>query len=67
MAGIFAVIRQVEGECQAHLFQIVEAFGLLGLGLGLGKSREQHAGENRNNGDDDQQFNQCEGLARGLT
>ena len=55
----FVVIR-VHGEGRAELFHVADARRHAGLFTGFGKGGEQHGGENRNDGDDDQQFDQRE-------
>ena len=55
-----AVVFRVHGESQTDLFEIADARRGLGFCTCLGQRREQHGGENRDDGDDDEQFNQCE-------
>ncbi len=54
------VIVHVHRVGESPLFQVVEAGDLLGLGFGLGQCGQQHRGQNGNDGNDHQQFNQCE-------
>ncbi len=51
---------------QRHLSHIVHTTDLFGLFLGLGKRRKEHAGQNRDDGDDDQEFDQGESSQQGL-
>lgn len=44
-------------HAQRDLLQVARAIDPLGFGFGSGQRRKQHAGENRNDGDDDEQFN----------
>ena len=48
------------GGGDADLVQIVQALGGSGPLFGLGQYRKQHGREDRDDGDDDQQFNQRE-------
>ena len=55
----FIVIR-VHGESCAKLFAVADAGCHAGFFTGFGERGQQHGGENRNDGDDDQQFDQRE-------
>ena len=57
---LVTVFVRPHAEGEADLFEVADAFDALGLGLGLGESRQQEAGENGDDGDDDQQFNERE-------
>ena len=48
-------------ERQTDLFQVVGAGDFLGFGFGLGQRGEEHAGQDRDNGDHDEQFNERKG------
>src|SRR5262249_33471556 len=50
----------------SHLLSIAETCGLAGRLAGLGEDREQDGGEDRDNGDDDEQFDQRETTRRDL-
>jgi hypothetical protein len=52
----FAAIVQIHPHAEPELLKVVDATGLAGFSLGFGESRQQHRCENRDNGDDDQQF-----------
>ena len=54
-----AVVAHVQGEACADLLQVVRAADGLCLQTRLGERGEQHGGQNRDDGDDDQQLNQC--------
>src|ERR1041384_5310808 len=59
-----AVVIGVHADSHAQLANIACAFDRDRLGLGSGQGRQEHAGQNRNNRNDDEQFDQSEGLAR---
>ena len=56
----FIVIR-VHDECHRLAFEIVHAGNADGFRLGFAQRGQKHPGQNRNDGDDDEQFNQSEG------
>src|SRR4030095_1543006 len=55
------IILGVERPCQGQLPMVVQATDAMRLGFGLAQGRQQHAGEDRNDGDHNQQFDQGEG------
>ena len=55
------VLVRPDAESKADLFEVAHAFDALRLGLGLGQGGQEQASENRDDGDDDEQFDQCEG------
>src|SRR6185436_18107540 len=57
----FLILRKVKQEGEAQLFEIAAADGLLAFVLGFGKGGQEHARQNRDDGDDDEQFDQGEG------
>jgi hypothetical protein len=57
---ISIVVDRVTDHRHSQLPDVTDAFHGYGLGPGLEQSRQQHAGQYRNNGDHDQQFNQGE-------
>jgi hypothetical protein len=52
------MIGSAREKSKAELLEIVHALDALGAVLGFADRREQKAGENRDNGNDDQQFDQ---------
>ena len=50
----------MKGEGQSQLLQIIHAGDALGLGLGFGERGQEQAGEDGNDGDDDEQFDERE-------
>ena len=58
--GRVVTVRAIHHHRQIDLFKIIKALGLDGAGLGLRQRGQQHGGEDRNDGDDHQQFNQSE-------
>ena len=59
--NIAGVVILIHGMGETHLLEIACAGDGLSLFTGLGKGGQQHGGQNRNDGDDDQQFNEREG------
>lgn len=55
----------VEMEGEAELATVIEALHGLRFDLGAGESGEEQTGEDRNDGDDDQEFDESESAARG--
>ena len=55
-----AVVGEIHRAGQADLFQVGKADRLLAFLFGACQRRQQHRGENRDDGDDDQQFDQRE-------
>ena len=55
-------IADVNYHAQPQLFEVVHAADLIGLLFGLGERGQQHGRQNGDNGDDDQQFDQGEGV-----
>ncbi len=55
-----AVVVAVKLQAQSELSQIAQTADGLGLDLGPGQRRQKHACQNRDDGDDHQQLNQCE-------
>ena len=47
------------------LFHVADTGNSLGFQLGMGESGQQHRGEYRDNRDDHEKFDQCEGLWKG--
>src|SRR6266550_8416385 len=60
---VVVVVAKVNQEAEADLPEIGNADGLLAFLLGTGKCGQQQRGQNRDDGDDDEQFNQGEGAA----
>ena len=58
VVGVFDVIAPGEEK----LAMVVHALNALGLCLGLGHGRQEHAGEDRDDGDDDEEFDQGEAI-----
>jgi len=54
---VFVVVF-VEEHGEVPLFQFVEAIGLLGARFGFAERGEKECGENRDGGDDDQEFDE---------
>jgi hypothetical protein len=46
------------------LFEVIDALNAIGSLFGPRQRRQEHAGENSDNGDDDQELNQGEGGAK---
>ena len=61
----FGVVGGVHGERQTQLLLIAQAGGLGRLQLGFGQGGQQHGGQNRDDGNDHQQFDQRERPANG--
>ena len=59
-ARVLLVILRVHRRGNAHLALVVDATDAQRLGLGLGQSRQKHARQDRDDGNDHQQFNQRE-------
>ena len=59
------VVIEINHEREADLFEIGNARRLLGLLLGATQRGQQQPGEDRDDGDDHQQFDQGERPARG--
>jgi tetratricopeptide (TPR) repeat protein len=57
---VVVIVRNVKVSGQKNLLHVTEAAGTLALFLGFGERREEHAGEDGNDRDDDQQFNERE-------
>ena len=60
------VVADVQLPCREQLPLIVQAIDAGGVALGLGQGRQQQAGEDRDDGDHDQQFDQREALGQAL-
>ena len=58
---VFAVSVGVVLEIDTDLFHIVYAANALGFGFCASQGREDHCGENGNDGDDDEEFDESEG------
>jgi hypothetical protein len=56
------VIVSVQCARQTDLLQVVQALRSLGLFFRFAQGRQEHRGQNRNNRNDDEQFNQGEGV-----
>ena len=61
------VVILVKHPSQLHLLQVAEATRFSCLRLGLGQSRQKHAGQNGNNGNDDEEFDQRKSSGGRLT
>ena len=57
---IALVVILIHGVGETHLFHLGDAGDGLGLFTSLGKGGQQHGGQNRDDGDDDQQLDQGE-------
>ena len=55
------VIVEVEDETETDLAEVRETTGLAGFLFGASEGGEEHAGKNRNDGDDDEQLDQSKG------
>lgn len=51
------VIIKIHGECNTHLTEIAGAISGISFLPRLTQHRQQHRGQNRNDGDHDEQFN----------
>ena len=60
------VVHRVKMRGQSPLIEIVQAGGLLSLGLCLGKRREKHRRQDGDDGDDNEELDEGEGLSRFL-
>jgi len=62
------LIARIQQVAQDDLFLIAGAADRLGLGLGPGQRRQKHARQDGDDGDDNEQFDQREGMPeqRGL-
>ena len=60
------VVADVQLPCREQLPLIVQAIDAGGIALGLGQGRQQQAGEDRDDGDHDQQLDQREALGQAL-
>jgi len=58
----FLVIAAVESAGELQLLHVVQAGNGLGSQFGLAQGGQEHGGEDRNDCDDDQEFDQCEGV-----
>ena len=58
------VVVSVHLPSQRQLLMVGQALNALGLELGFSQGRQKHRRENRDDGDDDQQFNEGEGASR---
>ena len=59
--NILGVVILIHGMGETHLLEIGDAGDGLGLFTSLGEGGQQHGGQNRDDGDDDQKFDQREG------
>ncbi len=57
---IVSIVIGVEGVAEAHLADVIETFGGARLFFGTGERRQEHAGEQGDDGDDDQQLDESE-------
>ena len=57
---MFLLFIGIHQDSQSYLLKIAQALSLFGLALRLAQRRQQHPGEYRNNGDNDEKLNQCE-------
>src|SRR5947208_9879704 len=57
------VVEGVKVDGIYHLFSVVQAHDALGFRLGLGQRGQQQPGEDRDNGDDNQQFDEREAMS----
>ena len=62
---VVVVVINVHDDAEHHLLAVAHAADGAGLGAGLGEGGEKHAGQDRNDRDDNQQFNQSEGFLHG--
>lgn len=65
MWGIIIAVAPIHVRSDANLFVVVDADGSLRAVLCAGEGREQKAREDRNNGDDNEQFDECEASGMG--
>ena len=54
------MVVRIHSPNDAPLLEIGFAVGHVGLRFGAGQSRQEHGRQNGDNGDDDQQFDECE-------
>ena len=59
------VIRRVHVSGHPQVAQVIEALNRLGSGLGATERGQEQAGQDRNDGDHNQEFNECEAALRG--
>ena len=60
------IVRRIHGIAQILLLLVGHAAGGVGLHLRLGEGRQEHSCQDCNNGNDHQQFDECEPCARGI-
>jgi hypothetical protein len=56
------VVVNVELQGDANLFEVVDAFCGLCFDLGRCQRRKEHGSKDRDDGNDDEEFNQCESM-----
>ena len=54
-----AEVRRVDAHGDGELFELVDAYNVLGRFPGTAKDRHQHRRQYGDDGDDNQQFDQC--------
>ena len=54
------IVIRVHGDSRSELLAVADARSHAGLFTGLGQRGQQHGRQNGDDGDDDEQFNQCE-------
>jgi hypothetical protein len=57
------VIAGILSPGETQLAQVIEALGALSLAFRLAHRRQQHPRQDRDDGDDDEQFNESEGVS----
>ena len=67
VAGSFVtIIATVECHREVNLFEVAQALGLNGSSLSSAEGWQKHRGQDCDDGDDDEQFDEREGAARGV-
>ncbi len=61
---LVVVVLGIESPGHGKLFVVIHANDALPLGFRLGEGGEEHSGENRDDGDDDQEFDEGESGTR---
>ena len=60
------IVARIHQVCQQQLLLIVDALGATGFFLCFGQSRQEHGGQDGNDGNDDQQLNESESSSGGF-
>ena len=57
------IVRRIHGIAQILLLLVGHTASGVGLHLRLGEGRQEHSSQNRDDGNNDQQLDECEGTA----